>query len=150
MLRLYLAEQQAAGDPVLLTTRSVDGFRALASSYLTGSLFGIVVLAETPKGPAGFVLVGEQPGQPMLDTTLGRVANVWIAWTPQDRRKGGVALAMLSFGRPYLVEMGFKTASMSVRADNERGRRLSESFGAVLAEHFYTFPLAEQPAHLKR
>lgn len=150
LLRYYLQEQWASGDPIIPTNRSVQTYHDLVRGYINGSSFGIVILAEQQGEVVGFVLTGEHPSRNAFDTTLGKVAVVWIAWTHPAHRKGGTALGMLSFGRPHLVAMGFQTATMTVRSNNEQGRALTLAFGAEPAESTYLFPLAEEPAHLRR
>ena len=150
MIRLYLAEQEDSGSPVQLTKRTVDAYRLLASSYLVGSLFGVVVLAYVETAEAapelvGFALAGEEISPLAFDTTLGRVAFVWQVWVAPEHRKAGAGLGMLTFGRPRLLELGFQTASMSVRAENQESRALCEAFGAKLVELNLHYPLKEEP-----
>lgn len=159
MLRSFLLEQATAGSAVQVTRRTVDWHRDLARSYVRGSLFGVVVLAEVqvPGGPdsdqpcpwkvVGFVLAGEDLGQPRLDTSWGRQAVVWGAWVAPSHRKLGTALAMLSWGRPQLVEQGFATAVMSVREENAEGDALTRAFGARPVERVFRFALSEEPRH---
>jgi ribosomal protein S18 acetylase RimI-like enzyme len=148
-LRAYLLEQEKS-SPVRLTRRTLDWYRNLAHSYLKGSLFGVLVLAMKEAEMTGFALGGEDPGTPHLDTNLGRQAVVWLVWVDPAHRQSGLGLGMLSFGRPHLVELGFETAVMSVRAANAEGVRLTEAFGARLEELIYLFPLREEPHHGQR
>lgn len=151
MLRRYLAEQQAAGGAVQLTRKTVDWYRDLARIYVHGSGFGVVVFAEEdgPVGrqPVGFAMAGEDLGIPRIDTTLGKVATVWITWVDPTRRKTGAGLGMLLFGRPRLLELGFETAAMSVREENTEGLALCHAFGAQPVERFLRFRLEEEPGH---
>jgi len=148
MLRTYLKEQEAS-SPVRLTRKTVDWYRNLAHSYLKGSLFGTLVLGEVESevGPqvVGFALAGEDLGQPRVDTTLGKVAVVWLVWVAPEHRKSLAALGMLLFGRPKLLELGFETAVMDVRENNPEGKALTLAFGAHPEEMVYHFPLKEEP-----
>lgn len=134
MLRSFLLEQAGAGSPIQVTRRTVDWYRDLAHSYLKGGLFGGLALAEAegPVGPqpVGFVLWGEDPGVPRLDTDLGRVAVVWLIWVRPEHRKLSTALRLLHFGEPEAVKLGFKTALMNIRTDNTEGQALARAFGA--------------------
>ena len=150
MIRLYLAEQEDNGSPVQLTKRTVDAYRLLASSYLVGSLFGVVVLAiletaEAAPETVGFALAGEDIGLPRFDTSLGRLAQVWIDFVEPAYRKSGAGIGMLLFGRSRLLELGFETAAMSVREGNTAGRALTEAYGSRFVERLYHFSLKEEP-----
>lgn len=151
MLRLYLKEQHGSSDhPVLVTRRNVDTFRDLARAYLGGGMFGVVVFALHGDEVIGFTLAGEDWSTPWLDTTWGKQAQVWVVWVRPEDRATGAALGMLSFGRPRLVELGFKAAFMSVWEENKPGHALCHAFGAKLVDRIYTFPLAEEPKHGSR
>jgi len=146
----YLCEQEASGSPVRATKHTLDAYRDLARAYLAGGMFGVVVLAEKSLGdPVGFALAGEDVGRLRYDTTLGKVAFVWLIWVTYEFRKSGTALGMLTFGRPRLLELGFETASMSVRENNPEGQALTLAYGGVLAEREYLFALSGTPAHLQ-
>ena len=148
MLRDYLHEQREAGSPVLPTQRTFNAYRDMARAYLSGSLFGVLVLAEDEGTPVGFVLAGENTsGGTRFDTSLGKVAYVWLVWVAPHVRKHGVGLSMLSFGRPRLVELGFNVAAMTVREDNTEGQALTLAFGASPTEREFLFDLAEKPHH---
>jgi GNAT superfamily N-acetyltransferase len=138
LIRAYLREQAAEGGPVRFTQTSLDWYRNLARSYLLGSLFGAVTIAE---GGAGFAMGGEDPGTPRLDTDHGRTAVVWIAYVEPAYRKTGLAIALLACGLPKIVEMGFKTAMMGVLEGNQAGHGLCRAFGAELTERSYRFTL---------
>lgn len=142
MLRAFLLEQAAAGSTVQVTRRTVDWYRDLARSYVLGSLFGVLVLAEEG-APVGFALAGEDLGQPRLDSDLGRQAAVWAVWVNPAHRKHGTGLAMLSFGRPLLVDQGFQTAVTSVREGNVEGDALTRGFGARPMEQLFRVALRE-------
>jgi ribosomal protein S18 acetylase RimI-like enzyme len=91
--------------------------------------------------PVGFALAGEAPFIPWVDTEHGRTATVWIAWVEPRMRQKGIALGMLAFGEPRLLELGFEIAAMSVREENPEGQKLSEAFGAKPLERFYHYTL---------
>lgn len=150
MMRSYLREQQAEGCTVRFTTRSLDAYRDLARRYLSGQLDGVIVVAEEASRVGEVValaMAGEPGVPPMLDNTLGRQANVWLVWVDPAYRKTGLALSMLSWGRPYLVGMGFETATMTVREGNDLGERLTLAYGAAPSERMYHFRLEEEPRH---
>lgn len=151
MIRSYLLEQATAGSPTRVTRRTVDWYRDLARSYLRGSLFGSVVVAEVegPAGPqvVGFAMAGEDLGTPRVDTDLGKVAVVWLVWVRPEHRKLGTALSMLSYGRPRLVEQGFVTAAMGVRTGNSESHALCRAYGAQPEETVYHAPLNKEPGH---
>lgn len=144
MLRACLVEEEMAGGQVLATRKTLDHYREMARHYLSGRLFGILILAEDP-GPIGFVLTGEDAGSKVVDTPTGKVAYVWQAWVDPTHRKSGVGIGMLVWGRPMLVEMGFQTAVMSVLESNPEGQALTLSFGAKAVDRVYHFPLKEEP-----
>lgn len=148
MLRHYLSEQEKVGT-VRLTRRTLDVYRDIGRSYTSGGLFGTLVFAERDSGvgpqPFGFALAGEDFTGLRLDTTLGRVAFVWLVWVTPSERQTGAGLAMLLFGRPRLLELGFETASLGVREGNTEGHALSRAFGATVNERQYLFPLKEAP-----
>lgn len=144
MIRRYLAEAEKASPRVRLNRRSVDRYRDLALAYVRGSLAGVVVIAGTEK-PVGLAMGGEDLGQPYLDGGWGRTATVWIAWVAPEARQSGLALKMLYWGLPHLVELGFDTALMGVLETNTAGRALTEAFGAQLTERLYAYPLKEKP-----
>lgn len=143
-LRSYLLEQRTLGSPVRVTRQTVDFYRGLCESYLRGSLFGFLILAEEAGRLVGFVLVGEDTGPPVLDTSLGRMAIVWLTWVAEPFRKTRLALGMLRFGRPRAVELGFETASMLVREGNLQGSALARAFGAKPAEQILHFQIKEE------
>lgn len=139
MLRSFLLEQLAQGSPVQVTRRTMTWYRDLVRSYVRGSLFGVVVLALEGEQPVGLAVAGEDVGEPRLDTSYGRTAVVWGAWVEPAHRKQGTALAMLSYGQPFLMEQGFVGAVMSAREDNREAEALISSFGAHLVERIYRF-----------
>lgn len=145
MLRHYLMEDQKAGSPVRMTRRTLDFYRDLARGYLIGSTSGVLVFAQEDSAvgpqPVGFTLAGESPFIPWIDTEHGKTATVWIAWVEPRFRNKGSALAMLAFGEPRLLELGFEIAAMSVREENPSGQALSLSFGAKPIERFYHYTL---------
>lgn len=136
MLRRFLAEQEDLGSPVRLTTRTLDEYRDLARSYMMGSRFGLVVLDTH-----GMVIIGEDTGAPRFDTTLGKLAVVWIAYVVPEARDKKLALSMLHFALPHVRDLGFDTAVMGVREGNAAGRALTEGFGAQLTERIYHYSL---------
>lgn len=143
-LRSYLLEQRKTGSPVRVTRQTVDFYRGLCENYLRGSLFGFLILAEEAGRLVGFVLVGEDTGPPRLDTALGREAAVWLAWVAEPFRKTGLGIGMLRFGLPRAVELGFETATMTVREENQEGLALCRAFGARVAERLLIFPVREE------
>lgn len=148
MLRSYLAEQEAVGSPLRFTRRTLDWYRDLIWSYLEGKESGAIVLGEVSSEAgeevAGFAMGGESPGESPVDLSIGRMAQVWVVWVTPEHRRSGLALSMLRFGQPRLVEMGFETAVMSSRAANQQGNALCRSFGAFNVENFYQFSLGEK------
>jgi len=150
MLRAYLMEQQESGSPVLYTKRTLAAYEELARAYLAGGMFGVVVLSYEGDRLVGFALAGEDTGGLRYDTTLGKVAFIWVVWVLPSHRKTGAGLGMLTFGRARLLELGFVTASMSVRENNPQGQALTLSYGAVPTEREYLFDLRGEPAHLNR
>ena len=140
MLRRYLLEQRKDGSPVRVTKKTVDFYRELADSYLRGSLFGGLVLAEEGGQLAGFVLGGEDTGGgSRLDTDLGRVLIVWAIWVEKTHRKVGTALTMLRFAQLKSLELGFEVAVMSVREENKQGLALVRAMGVQPVERIFTF-----------
>lgn len=142
LLRAFLAEQDGR-TPVQFTRRTLDAYLDWFRQYLEGGLAGVVVLAEDEDGPAGMAVGGAGVGPCLLDLNLGRVALVSVVWVVPSQRKHGLALQMLSFGQPHLVEMGFVTATMTAWEDNAEGHALCRAFGASPAERTYHFPLQE-------
>lgn len=141
--RQYLTEQAKLGGTVLLTPRTLDFYRDLLRSYLMGSLFGTVVIAEDPdRHLAGFALAGEPTSPPSIDTSYGKMLVVWLVWVAPEHRQSGLGLKMLLYGQPYAVSQGFETAVMHVREGNPMGQGLTESFGATPHEQAYLFDLS--------
>ena len=150
MLRSYLREEENRGSPVKFTVQTLDSYRKLAGAYLRGSLAGVIVFAEEDGKTVGFALAGEDTASSGIETTLGRVAFVWIAWVEESHRKAGVGLSMLKYGRPRLLDLGFQTASMNTREGNPEGEALCAAYGAQEVERVYHVPLAREPGHGQR
>ena len=145
LLRECLLEEEIMGQQVLATRRTVEHYREFAWQYVTGGLFGVLVLAEDNGAIRGFALAGEDTGDRRVESTSGRVAYIWQAYTSPSYRKDGVALSLLIWGRPFLLEMGFETAVMSVLESNLEGQALTLSFGAKPVDRVYHFALKEEP-----
>lgn len=149
MLRAYLLEESETGSRMLFTRRTMDWYRTLGRSYVLGALFGSIVLAvvesEVGSQVVGFVLEGEDEGEPRLDTNLGRRAQMWIVWVDPAHRRAGAALDMLRFGCPRLVELGFETMGMGTREENSGAQALAKALGAQPTERLYFLPLKEEP-----
>ena len=141
MLRAYLREQEDSGGTMQFTRRTLDFYRDLATFYIKGALFGIVVLANDNQG---FALAGEAIGQSATDHTLGKVAWVWIAWVDPTHRKESNGLGMLLWGQPFLLELGFETAAMTVLESNPSGKALTLAIGSKPVEQIYHFTLKEE------
>jgi len=147
MLRAYLREEENLGSPVRLTVQTLDSYRKLAGAYVRGAMAGVIVFAEEDGRPVGFAMAGEDTAASGIETTLGRVAFVWIAWVEEAHRKAGVGLSMLKYGRPRLLDLGFQTASMNTREGNSVGEALCAAYGAREVERVYHVPLAREPGH---
>jgi ribosomal protein S18 acetylase RimI-like enzyme len=151
LLRLYLAEQEDGGSVVRFTLRTLDAHRDMIRQYLTGQMLGIVRIAEDEEGNAvGFGYAGEDHGPCPYDTTLGKVANVWVMWVAEGHRKQGAALEMLTSSQERFAELGFDTAMMTVREGNEEGLQLSLAFGAQPLERILYFRRGEPYGQRKR
>jgi len=139
MIREFLLEQHKDGSPVLVSRLSVEFYRDLARSYVTGSLAGVVALDDT-----GFAMMGEDWGLPRIDSSLGRAAIVWCVWVTPSERRHHRMLELLRFAEGQLQELGFELGVMHVREANTAGRALSEAFGATLVERVYHYDLSKR------
>lgn len=142
MAHHFATEAAAAGSPQAPESCVAD-FMRLYDSYRRGSLFGLAILAEGEDGPLGLTLCGETWEDRAKGSELGRVAYIWMVWVHPAHRKSRVALEMLRFGEPALIEDGFISAVTNVRVDNPAGARLAESFGCTPLETVYLFSFKE-------
>ena len=147
LLRAFLVEHRLGGSAAVVSARNVENYRRLAEDYLHGRIPGVVVLAHEDNRLVGFALAGEPQAPGWLELDGGKTAVVWIAYVDPAYRKKGVALGMLVWGRPHLLELGFETATMGVREDNEVALALCRAFGARASERLLRFPLNEEPGH---
>lgn len=116
----------------------VSMLQDLGLAYLRGDVRGAVVLAGEDRGMVIGGAGREDP--PATDT-----CQVWVAWTHPDERQTGLALAMLHWGQPRMVELGFTKARMGIVDSNVGGQELARAFGAQPVERLFSFPLVEDP-----
>ena len=142
MIREFLLEQWKAGAPVCVSHKNLEVYRDLARCYLTGSLFGVVVLDEDGQA---FVLAGEESGPPRFETTLGKTATLWAAWTSPELRQHGRAKEMVLFACERLSELGIDTLVMASREQNPASQAGAKAIGATLEERVYYRSLKGPP-----
>lgn len=139
----HFATESAANGSPQAPEFCVSDLMRLYDSYRRGSLFGITVLAELEGEPVALGLCGENWGDTPQASSLGRIAFIWMVWVHPAHRKAGVALGMLRFGVPALVEDGFVSVVTNVRVDNPMGIQLANAFGATPLETVYFFNIGE-------
>jgi ribosomal protein S18 acetylase RimI-like enzyme len=137
----HILEQEKDGSKLLATTANLYKFLDYFESYIQGSLFGIVSIAEVDGESVGVCMAGEFAQEDTWDTTLGKLANLWGVYVePEHRGKGlGVKLfaTVLERGR----ELGFDAVETYVRVDNEHGQRVAKAFGTKVYIQQHIAPL---------
>jgi ribosomal protein S18 acetylase RimI-like enzyme len=137
----HLLEQEKDGSKLLATTSNLYKFLDYFESYIAGSLFGSVVIAEVDGEAVGVCMGGEFASEDQWDTTLGKLANVWGVYTEPDHRGKGLGIKMFVLQLERARELGFDAIETYVRVDNEHGRRVAKAFGTKVYIEQHIAPL---------
>jgi GNAT superfamily N-acetyltransferase len=125
----FMHEEQQLGSLVHPSDYNLRQHCQLFESYTGGSLFGLCVLAEVGEEPVGILMVGEDyPGGLVLETDLGKSAQVWGVYVDPAYRKTGLAHRMQDFGLPETMKLGFDTVTSMV-LDSEAARANALNWG---------------------
>lgn len=113
--RKFVEEQYALGGTIVPDRTTWKQFLELYVSYTEGSLFGFILLAESPDGALlGTTMAGEMPAGPHFSTTLGKCAMVWGIYTIPEYRRQGVSKALMTRGKELCSDLGFQTVVSEV------------------------------------
>lgn len=127
----YLKENADLGSPVLPSRYNMTQYRDLFDSYTVGSLRGTPVIASTSRGGVGVLMAGEPPGGFHLETSRGRLMEVWGVYVVPEHRRRGLAHKMQDHGRRVGIDLGFRGAVSTV-ADNAAARANALNWGAEI------------------
>src|SRR5688572_1449980 len=87
--RAYVEEQYQLGSVIKPTVPTWRQYLDLYNSYVDGSLFGLVLLAETEGHLLGTCMGGEHPSGLHFETTRGKSAILWGVYViPEYRQQG--------------------------------------------------------------
>jgi GNAT superfamily N-acetyltransferase len=129
-LRFAIEAHERLESPVLPSPANMSRWRLLWDSYRSGSLRGVTVCARDPGGHMiGCLMAGEIPDGFSLETTRGKLCEVWGVYTTPDWRLRGVSKSMYRLAVARVKELGFDGAVSLVRF-NIPARQNSDSWGA--------------------
>lgn len=137
----HLQEQEKDGAKLLATRSNLYQFLDYFESYIGGSLFGIVCVAEVEGEVVGVVMAGEFAQPNSWDTTFGKLANLWGVYVDPIHRGKGLGVKLFSLCRERGIELGFDAVETYVRVDNKHGQRVADAFGTKVYIQQHIAPL---------
>lgn len=137
----HILEQEKDGSKLLATTANLYKFLDYFESYIQGSLFGAVAIAEVEGKAVGVCMGGEFASPDTWDTTLGKLANVWGVYIEPSHRGKGLGVKLFAFISERGRELGFDAVETYVRVDNEHGQRVAKAFGTQVYIQQHIAPL---------
>jgi len=93
---------------------------ALFDAYVSGVVFGCVVLYEPPgEVPQGVAMIGESGGMPTIrSTSRGKTAHLWGIYMQPDHRTKRIGYHLMQASYKRLREMHFETMVSEVATSN--------------------------------
>ena len=111
--RANLEENEALGSIVASTEKNLATVEATYNLYTSGELDGFAFFV----GDYGVLLVGATGAA--VEHNCGKTAMLWGMFVREDKRKGGVATALVTEAKKRLKAAGFDTVLSPFTVSNE-------------------------------
>jgi len=111
--RSNLEENEKAGSIVASTEKNLASVEATYNFYISGELEGFAFFV----GDYGVLLVGTTGAA--AEYNCGKTAMLWGMFIREDKRKGGVATALIEEAKKRLKAAGFDSVIVPFTVSNE-------------------------------
>jgi len=140
----FLIEHAKQGGHIEVCDENVLAFLGLFESYIAGGLFGATLIAWEGDEAVGLMMGGESPpGGLYIQTTRGRMYNIWGGYVRPEYRRKGISWAMLDLCPAIARKLGFDTMTSLIIPNDRVSSAHTLDWGAKVAESIAVFPLGE-------